>query len=812
MDAPETLKVSFEGGDDNTRIQLNEAGKTVWIKGDLVSVFYRSDANQKWLFQGETGERAGTIKRASAPEYTHTTSKIVVAYPYNENYYLNPETCNLQAFLPAEQNYLKDSYGLNGNIMVSASEYKQFTLKSVCGWLKLQLTGNGEKVQSITLRGNNGEQVAGEIYIHTADATSILAAEQGGFGDDTEVGGTMLEDDTVLTEVTLNCGEGVTLGAEATAFYIALPPQTFEKGLTVEIACTDTSTMTQTTTNAIAIERNTIQPMAALAYEGVIPEVFELAYTTNDGEPLDPYTTDGFGANFVENIYDANTGKGTLKFDGKITTIPAQAFVACTNLTHINLPVGITSINAEAFRGCSKLTIMDIPQGVTTIGDKAFYNCGSVTEITIPSSVTSIGTSSFEGCGGKATINCKIISVYSGPNGKFYKAKFTEVKIADNITSIGAYAFYYCPSLTSATIGNGVRGIGSRAFYECSSLKSVTIPDSVTSIGEAAFCYCPSLTSVTIPDSVTSIGDGAFYGCTSLTSVHISDLSAWCKISFVDNSANPLYNGGKLFLNGNELTELTIPSDITEIKNCTFYNCASLTSITIPEGVTSIGSQAFYNCSSLKSVTIPNKVTSIGSQAFYNCTSLTSATIGKRVTSIGYEAFWGCSSLTNVTIPDSVTEIGDSAFRNCSGLTAFYGKFASEDNRCLIVNGILNSFAPAGITEYAIPDSVTEIGDDAFYGCTSLASITIPDSVTSIGNLAFYNCTSLKTVYCKPTTPPIGGDSMFSYNGPYYHVPIGCKIYVPASDDDSIINAYKAKYNWSNYASYILEYDFSAEQ
>ena len=55
--APKTLTVSFEGAD--SRIQLNEVGKTVWTKGDLVSVFYRSNANQKWQFQGETGDRTG---------------------------------------------------------------------------------------------------------------------------------------------------------------------------------------------------------------------------------------------------------------------------------------------------------------------------------------------------------------------------------------------------------------------------------------------------------------------------------------------------------------------------------------------------------------------------------------------------------------------------------------------------------------------------------------------------------------------------------------------------------------------------------
>ncbi|MBR0336105.1 MAG: leucine-rich repeat protein, partial [Alistipes sp.] len=648
--------------------------------------------------------------------------------------------CNLQTFLPAEQTYLKDSYGINGNIMVSQSEYKQFVLKSVCGWLRIRLIGNGEKVQSIKLKGNNGEQVAGEIYINTADATTTLASAIYSNFDNTEVGGTMLEDNTILTEVTLNCGEGVTLGKNATAFYIALPPQEFSKGLTIEVLCSDGSIMTKSTENTITIERNTIQPMTTLTYYGVVPEVYELAYTTNDGEPLDPYTTEGFGANFVENIFDPATGKGALKFDGRVTTIPVKAFVACSNLTQIELTKNITAINAEAFSGCRALAVMDIPQGVKTIGDKAFYNCSGMTEITIPSSVTSIGTSSFEGCGGKANINCKINS------SDFENAKFTKVVIGNSVTSIGHRAFYYCTSLTS-----------------------VTIPDGVTEIGSDAFYHCTSLTSVTIPDRVTSIGGWAFNECTSLKEVYYNgDLSAWCKINFYDHSANPMCNGAKLYLNGVELTEVTIPSNMTEIKYV-FTGCASLKSITFHKRVTSIGDYAFYNCSSLTSITIPNSVTSIGDGAFRDCTGLTSITIPDSVTEIRYATFDGCISLTSVTIPDSVTSIGVWAFSYCTSL--------------------------ASVT---IPDSVTSIGDYEFYNCSSLTNVTIPDSVTSIGVHAFSYCTSLKDIYCKPTTPPNGSSSMFSNN------PSVPKIYVPRAS----VDAYKAASYWSNYKSYIEPYDF----
>ncbi|MBR2975777.1 MAG: hypothetical protein IKC57_02915, partial [Alistipes sp.] len=219
-DAPETLTVGFEGGD--TRIELNETLKTVWTEGDEVSVFYQSYENTRWAFQGTTGDRSGELKLVSGEITDQTMDNIIVAYPYDANYRIDIEDKALHASLPAVQSYKEGSYGAEGNIMVAESNYRQFTLKSVVGWLRVELTGEGEVVESVKVRGNDGEQVAGPVYINAADASISLA-------------GSEVEESLVATEVVLNCGDGVELGAEATEFYVALLPQTFEKGMTVEV-------------------------------------------------------------------------------------------------------------------------------------------------------------------------------------------------------------------------------------------------------------------------------------------------------------------------------------------------------------------------------------------------------------------------------------------------------------------------------------------------------------------------------------------------------------------------------------------------
>ena len=735
---PETLVVGFE--DDETRIQLNDAQKTVWTSGDLVSVFYRSNANQKWHYQGETGERVAELTRVEAGVATEAMKRVVVVYPYSENYYINTETYNVQATLPAVQNYLKNSYGLDGNIMISSSEYNQFSLKSVCGWLKLQLTGNGEKIKSITLRGNNGEQVAGELYINSADATSILASDSGASDDDSEAGGSLIFEDTILTEVTLDCSEGVELGAEATAFYLALPPQTFDGGITVEIATTDGATMTKSTDNSIVIERNHIQPMTAFVYDGVRPQPNnEIWYTATekiyDGG-WDSYTFGSY-VRVSSHTFDAETGKGVITFNGNVTRIPERAF-ADYDLKSINIPESVTTIEEGAFYGA---------YNIETFNGKFAADGGRI----LVSNGTLIAFAS----------NCGVI----------------EYTIPEDITKIGKGAFYNSDRLVNVKIGDNVTTIGSGAFNDCSGLNGVTIPDNVTTLLYFAFGACNHLKSVTIGSGVKSIEYNAFMYCNELSRVYIKATTPPTAVTYYDSYVED--HVWYAFDYVDSCLEIYVPAEsVATYKNAEHWSRYDYAfagydfqtdEIVVPFAQPA-NNEIWY--AGYVSVDESQSMTTFGANIISDerntATGRGVITFDRNITKIGNSAF-KYSDCTMVAIPESVTEIGNFAFYYCDGLRSV-----------------------------TIPNSVTSIGVRAFDGCESLTTVTLGESVASIGDYAFYNCTKLETVYCTPITPPTPGICIFKYlYQDYYHLPIPCSIHVPAESYKNYCN------NWKEYSSYI---------
>jgi len=506
------------------------------------------------------------------------------------------------------------------------------------------------------------------------------------------------------------------------------------------------------------------------------------------------------------------TGLTSLSFGNAVTTIGNSAFNNCSGLTSVDIPNSVTTIENSAFYNCFGLTSVNLPNSVTAIGNSTFYNCSGLTSITIPNSVTAIGSSAFYGCTGLTYIN-----------------------IPESVTSIGNYVFQGCTAIetlnfNAVSCADFSSTASYRPFYNLN-ISTINIGNSVQRI-PAYFAYgLTGLTSLTFGNAVTTIGNYAFSNCTGLTKVNISDIAAWCNITFGNSGANPLSVAKHLYLNGSEITNLTIPNTVTSINSYAFYNDLGLETVTIPNTVSSISQYAFNGCSALSKVDITDIAAwcnisfenntanplCYAHHLYLNDSEVTDLIIPETITSISNYAFYGGSGLVSATIPNSVTTIGNYAFQGCSALdtlyynavncadfssTASYRPFYNLNFSTIKIGDNVEkipayfAYGMSNLTDITIPKSVTTIGGYAFNGCTGLTgALTIPKNVTYVGDQAFNNVPSLEVVTCAAETPPTWNDiAMFTTNV-YNHTPL----YVPIGSE----RAYMADQSWGQFVTII---------
>ena len=409
---------------------------------------------------------------------------------------------------------------------------------------------------------------------------------------------------------------------------------------------------------------------------------------------------------YVENI--------RFKNNFNITSIPTGMFYQCTNLKNITFEnTTIKEINSYAFYGCTGLNSFIIPEGITTIKEGTFSESG-LESITIPENVKIIEKEAFKGC--------------------------------TNIKSI--------------TIPSGITVISERLFCNCTGLSSIEIPGNVTIIEKEAFCGCTGLTTIYIPKSVNRINSDAFKGCTKLTNIFIEGEETWFKIIFENELSNPLSNGGTLFLNGKEISNLTpeiIPITITTLKKYSFSSYSKLKTISLPDNISNLEEKVFFNCNNLTKVTISSttKLNKLSDSLFNNCKNLIevvfSNTTIPNIRIIGNQTFYNCdklilnNSLKNL-LNTSIIYVGFDAFKNCSNL----GNDQIESN-ILEFNKDLKeisfgAFSNTGIKYVSLEKNyyLGEISESLFNNCTSLETLLFPPNIRKIKPQAFYNCNKLK--------------------------------------------------------------------
>ena len=447
---------------------------------------------------------------------------------------------------------------------------------------------------------------------------------------------------------------------------------------------------------------------------------------------------------------------------------------------------GITNIGNYSFSGIEGCEIF-LGEGITVIEAKDLTYCLPQT-LHIPTSLERIENNVFSSSSAKPKyVHIKDLAAW---------CRITFESSNSSPLWCG-YMYLNGELLTDLVIPDGITKINQFAFMGNFSIESLTIPATVTSIGQSAFYYCYKMETVRFLDIPQQFDSNAFTKCERLKEVHIQDIAAWCEASFSNANANPIYNDtATLYMDGQEVTELTIPQGVTKITAHALRNCKSLSKITIPDSLTKVGENAFSELSNLQAINItdlgtwcritfanlesnplyvtgtkkvslllnnepittlaiPDGVTEIGDYAFYNYTGFSHIAIADSVQRIGHSAFYGTTAPVTINQTSQLVELGDNVFENNTGIKEIYLPATLQAIGVNVFSGCTT------MQRVVLGDKLTVIGESMFSGCTALENITIPGSIQTCGSKAFSGCSGLKNVIFEDGLSVLG-EAMFA--------------------------------------------------
>ncbi len=570
----------------------------------------------------------------------------------------------------------------------------------------------------------------------------------------------------------------------------------------------------------------------------IIPDsVTEIGYSAFDGcSGLTSITIPNGVTKIGDFAFDGCSRLKSITIPDSVTEIGRNAFYGCNWLERVELGNGVKKIGMKAFDCCPALKRLILPDSVVEIGGK-FFNESGLTYLEVPSAIGA----ALNALQRQGEFNSNAISKFvlrktpaeieeerrkkeeeakkkeaerrkrlaaekqkaeaekraqeeaerkrleeekkkaeEEERKRLEEAERRKFKLEKQGTGVKLVKYAGAKKKTTAVeIPDEVTEIGEEAFFGYDEMTEISLPTSLVSIGASAFRGCKKLAEITIPATVKRIGEGAFADCPGLKRVNITDLSAWCKIEFERDDANPLFFAYHIYLNGKEITDLVFPEDFTKIGAYVFARGKGLRSVKIPKNVTSIGRGAFWDCDQLKCIEIPDSVTSIGLFAFEGCNGLIRIKIPAAVSEMDPSAFYWCLNLQAIEVSD-----GNRYFSSQDGV--LYDK---EKTKIMLVPYKLGGAItiPAGITtipprkptntsrstsdnfagrsalkSVTISSGVQRIEQEAFRDCKALTDVVFPDTLKGIGARAFYECVSLEKISIPNGTTKIG-DNAFRY-------------------------------------------------
>lgn len=474
-----------------------------------------------------------------------------------------------------------------------------------------------------------------------------------------------------------------------------------------------------------------------------------------------PYSVTSIGKEAFKSTH--NLGKVRFESGSKLTGIGDRAFFGTQGLAEIELPEGVASIGSEAFSTSSVQRVV-LPDGVTSIPASAFENCIQLSNVTLSDKVETIGANAFDACSAlnKIKVRSASGSVAEGlPSslttiGKaaFSGARLQSVKLPASVKTVESEAFANDSSLKTLELNEGLASVGNGAFSG-TNVAEVVLPDSLINLGTGVFANMKQLNTVTVGRQVPAgalteafVGDGSlleFKADDSVANYSVADGVLFNK----DKTQLVAFPAAKKTAGG----VYTVPETVKDIAASAFSG-AQVSKVNMPKGLASIGKNGFAGAA-LTSVVLPDGFEAMGEQAFMSCSSLTYVNIGGAV-EVPQRAFSKCVSLSTVNLRcdlNKLTKIGALAFSDEEGSSSSSGGDSGYDAATASDSDKDTATYDGAITAIVLPDSVAEVGSNAFKNLTGMTRAHVGAGLTSGGADLFPGANALEVLTVAGANP-----------------------------------------------------------